>query len=717
MEIRNLKFYKKARTVAAAVALSATLAGNPMIAYAEEANEDIATENTVPEEQLVETENEVVEEPKDEEVSEERETPKETMAEEPKLEAQSTKEEKKTASNETEVITEETATFNGTYDTKEEANAKKEEKEKEYNKAGYENIKSEINETKTLEETGNVIEEYIGSSIVVEKEKYVYDTEEEANAKKEELESSTDPHDIVITVTINKISVDSGEDETKDITKSFASEEEANAYIESLKEDGYEVTNITITQDSHTEERSIDETYDTYEKAEEALNEFSNKYDDVVADEIKENKTETVIETINGETPYETKDEADAALEEFLNDPNNETKEYYFTGEVTGPTPTGEYETTTINETFNSKEEALEYLDQLEQDGYIINEYTFTNDQGQEFGKLEQKYNSMEELEQALEEFKAQYPNDVTSSVETVEAGTVYEAETITQDMKIYQVGNTTFVIIKKGHDVYVWTADELTEDEQSNFKETYKDIASDHVLTGDVVASDSTIFINGYREFTSSNGKIFTFSLDDNNEIQIDMASGAESRVVYGTFEPVLQYILTASGNKSYDLDSGVLTGEKAKEILAYYVNLVKRAKTYSIKATGNETVYDDSYTLIATTIKDILKDKFVLDVLTEFKDYNYTSEVIEKIIYNLTVKADVPVITPEHKPNITPNPVIKPETIPAKEEEALKPSTAPQTGDESDLAWPLAGMVGSATALAGVALVKKRKYVKTKH
>ena len=32
-----------------------------------------------------------------------------------------------------------------------------------------------------------------------------------------------------------------------------------------------------------------------------------------------------------------------------------------------------------------------------------------------------------------------------------------------------------------------------------------------------DVVEDDSTIFINGYREFHSSNGKTFTFSLDEN--------------------------------------------------------------------------------------------------------------------------------------------------------------------------------------------------------
>ena len=722
MKIRNLKLYKKASVITTSAVIAASLTGAPMMVYADEAPEDVSAKTTI-EEEHVEKTNEVKETPKQEAPKQEtpkqeapkQETPKEEVKEEPKVEAKSV--ETKSASNENEVITEDSATFTGTYDTEEEAVNKKDEKEKEYNDAGYENVQSEIKETKTTEETGNVIEEYVDSTITEEKEKYVYDTEEEAIAKKEELESSTNPHDVVITVTINKRTVDTGEDEVEAITETFSSNEEALEYINSLKDEGYEVTDINITQDSHTEERNIEGTYNTYEEAEAALNNFINTYEDVTADEIQENKTDTVIENINGETPYSSKDEAEAALEEFLNDPNNETKEYYFTGEVTGPTGTGEYETTTINETFSSESAALEYLKQLEEEGYTINEYSFINDQGEEFGSIEQKYNTMEELEAALEEFEAQYPNDVNSSVETIEAGTVYEAVTITPDMKIYQIGQTTFVIIKKGHDVYVWTEQELTEEEQNQFKETYSDIATDHVLTGDVVAQDSTMFINGYREFHSSNEKIFEFSLDENNEIQIDMASGAESRVVYGAFEPVIQYLLKATGTKNYDLESGTLTGEKAKEIEAYYINLIKLAKTYSINATGKETVFDDSYTLNATKIRDILKDEYSLDVTTEVKNYKYTPEIIEKILYELTVKADIPLIIPEP----IPEPIIEPEPLPEKEatkeenKEVVK-SYSPQTGDDNDLMAPLAGMLASATALAGLAVTKRKRLVKTK-
>lgn len=132
-------------------------------------------------------------------------------------------------SSESETITDETASFEGTYDNEEEVLNKKEEKEKEYEEAGYENITSKITECTIEEETGKQIEEYVGSTTETEEDAYVFDTEEEANAKKEELE--VDNHDKKVTVTIKKRSVDSGEDEVTTITEQFNSVEEAEAYF------------------------------------------------------------------------------------------------------------------------------------------------------------------------------------------------------------------------------------------------------------------------------------------------------------------------------------------------------------------------------------------------------------------------------------------------------------------------------------------------------
>ena len=80
-------------------------------------------------------------------------------------------------SSESETITDETASFEGTYDNEEEVLNKKEEKEKEYEEAGYENITSKITECTIEEETGKQIEEYVGSTTETEEDAYVFDTE------------------------------------------------------------------------------------------------------------------------------------------------------------------------------------------------------------------------------------------------------------------------------------------------------------------------------------------------------------------------------------------------------------------------------------------------------------------------------------------------------------------------------------------------------------
>ena len=642
----------------------------------------------------------------------------------------------------------ETVTLDETYETNEEAQNALSDFENT-----YDNVTGEITHYTTTEETGKIIEELVDTTTTTNANAYTFDNEADANTKKEELESSADGKYVQISVTINHNIVDTGEDETLTINKQFATKEEAEAYLAQLVDDGYEIIDSSITQDSHSETVTLDKTFETKEAAENALSDFENTYNNVTSDGVKENKTDTVIETINGNQAYNTKDAAEAALETFLNDPNNETDEFYFTGEVIGPTGTGEYETTQINEKFSSEAEAQAFLENLEAEGYTIVSYAFTKDTQSQTGSIEQKYNTMEEAEAALANFTNEYPDNVQSNIETIPSGTVYESTTITEDMKIYQIGSTTFVIIKHGHDVYVWTENPLTDEEIVQFKNTYKEIATDSVLTGDVVASNSTIFISGYEDVIEHNGKHFRFIKNDDNEIVIDMDSGGESRVVAGTFEPVIQYLLTASGIKNIELESGTLTGQKQKEILGYFINLAKKAKTYSVSASGTETVLDDSYTLDANASKDIMKDEYsldvtttensyttypetyekdwykliadgtklvmddtytlkatakkpimvdeyTLDVTTEEKHYNYHFETYEKDWYNLIVKATIP------EKEITPEPTPEKKETPKH----TKEYSIPQTGDTNDI-LPLAGLATASLALAGFSLVKRKR------
>ena len=656
MTVENLKLFKKAGLLASSIVLSATLMAVPTIAYADEVTDDTKTESIQP------------------------------------ANEQTTEKETKTETN---------VTFEGTYETENQANDKQTEKEAEYKEAGYENIESTITTTTTTEETGKIVEEYVNSTITTEEGAYTYDNEADANSKKEELESSADGHDVVITVEVNKNTVESGAYETGEVSETFNSEAEAVSYVDALKNDGYTVTDVNITQDSHEENVTLDQTYDSKNAAEVALSQFESTYNNVTSNGVTENKTDNVIETINGTTAYSEKSAAETALEEFLNDPNNETDEFYFTGTVVGPTGTGTYDTTQINETFNSEAEALTFLANLEDEGYTIVSYQFTKDTEVQTGSIEQKYGSMEDAEAALATFIAEYPNDVESNIDVIEAGTVYEAQTITEDMKIYQIGSTIFVIIKHGNEFFVWTEPQLTSEEIEQFKETFAELHTPHPVTGDNIASDHTQFVYGYNiTYHAKNGKEFYFVLAEDNEILLVIDSGAESRVMYGEFEPVKQYVLTASGSKNVEKDSGTLTGEKQLEILGYYVDLYKKAKTYSVNASGTETILDDTYTLTAKTSKPIMVDEYVLDVITEEKHYKTYPETVEKTWYNLTVKANVPEkeITPEPEP---------------KQEEKVVVEAAtelPPTGDTNDM-LPLTGLAGASLALAGFSLVKRRR------
>ncbi len=51
-----------------------------------------------------------------------------------------------------------------------------------------------------------------------------------------------------------------------------------------------------------------------------------------------------------------------------------------------------------------------------------------------------------------------------------------------------------------------------------------------------------------------------------------------------------------------------------------------------------------DNTYTLKGTKSKDIMKDEYVVDVTTETKHYKHYPKTIDKTLYKLVVKADIP-------------------------------------------------------------------------
>lgn len=542
-------------------------------------------------------------------------------------------------------------------------------------------------------------------------------TSEEANELKVSLESSG-----YTTVIIKSYMKKTGE--IKDtVEKHFNTYDEALEYIESLKSSGLQVENINFVYD--TEEVSLNETYSTLEKAQVALQEFIDTYENANGNLTPNDPsdTDTVIGTTEGTTAYETYEEANTALESFLS--QNETDEFYFVGEVVGPKGTGEYTTSVISESFDSEQEALDYLSNLEAEGYTIIDSLFTNNTEEAERFLNERCETEEAAQAAIAAFENQYHNTSIGEVEKVhdesedttnsfsqnfnseseandylndlsnddtivsgevtssstpgettpidevfdtqeeanekvaelqntyevvntaitaeQAGTVYEAELVTPNLGEHVVTDSLFVINRHGHNIYVWTLNQLTAEEIAEFKRTYKEMNTPTPVDNSTPNVDDATFIYGFNNEFIENGKFFTIKQNEDGTWVAVFDSAATSHVIYGKFIPVnsyhltgsvynniytwtaagtvitkgYDYIVTGSGYETVTLESGTLTGNKKIENQGYYYNVTQKAKSYTVNATGTKTL--ESGTLTADTTEEEMAEFYSLDLIRQ--------------------------------------------------------------------------------------------------
>ena len=390
----------------------------------------------------------------------------------------------------------------------------------------------------------------------------------------------------------------------KIVKKSFIDETQANEYLDSLRSQGYIVKNLVITHDTTIENYPLSVTCNTYEDAQAAIAAFKAQHPSAENENIQTvaDSTKDVVE--NYSMTFESETEADDY---------KATEEGKTTQDVV-------YTATKV---------------------YNVGETVSTS------GVFETRLDA----ENALTAFTSSH--DVIDSQSIVEeaAGTIFEARVITSDQKTYEVGSTTYVIIKKGSDHYIWTEKTLTTAEQNTFIESYKDFNTDNVITYDKLKASHT-FISGYNvDNFSSNHKLFTF-IQENGITYIKMASGAESRVIYGTFLPVSQYVMrasahdvsytvnvnkltkgyvyiaTANASEEVELDSVKLNADVYENVnvqgYKYTTKKHKKAYTYSIVAEGEDKITLASGVLTAKAEKDILKQLYDLDVTTEVEVNN---------------------------------------------------------------------------------------------
>ena len=261
----------------------------------------------------------------------------------------------------------------------------------------------------------------------------------------------------------------------------------------------------------------------------------------------------------------------------------------------------------------------------------------------------EEVFDSQAEADARLAELQNQYGNDIKSSnIETVEAGTVYEAELVTQNQNEYVVTDSLYVINRHGGNIYVWTLNELSAEEITEFKRTYKEINKDNPTDPSMTDVDRGIFIHGMdNEYLTGNHKLFTIVQREDGTWVAIMDSASTSHVIYGKFVPTNEYHLnvtlynnistwtvsgnvvakgydyklTANGTKIVELESGVLTGNKQIEEKKYSYKATKKAKTYTAKGTGTKIVEIESGVL--TGNKQIEEKKYFYNVTKKAKTY----------------------------------------------------------------------------------------------
>ena len=138
--------------------------------------------------------------------------------------------------------------FDGKYDTLEEAEKRKAEKEAEYRNNGYEDIKSEII---TIKDTkGTEVFDHFDIEVTIDA--YTDLSEEEANELKSELEQDEN-----VTATIKEAGEVYDHDEVTDFSEKFKDDEDAAAIIKAMEDKGYTVSDLNYVYDTDTEEVTL----------------------------------------------------------------------------------------------------------------------------------------------------------------------------------------------------------------------------------------------------------------------------------------------------------------------------------------------------------------------------------------------------------------------------------------------------------------------------
>lgn len=393
----------------------------------------------------------------------------------------------------------------------------------------------------------------------ISKESEEYPTREEAENWVENEENNL-PDDYEVE---NKgvIETEKQEIERVKVSEEFSSEEEANDFIkENEDKDNFTVTQTEKYSDwEKTETTTEKETgLASKEEADQKANELTEKYKSEETDTVKYEVTITetqetervfVRETTTSKTSnFDTLEEAETYIENLKLEENEDV-----TITVTGPQEkqvvAGE-ETDQINQTFASKEEAEQFIQEYEDLGYEVSNIS-----------IEEKT--------TIKENKIETGEVIVKSQNKLDSNSRYEVE-----------GN--YIMLKQASShVAIWTEEELSEEQKQSFEESWKQINNDGSIQGQEI-----VFISGTgsKDLSSLGNQWGTYNITtEDGKIIMTCDKNRISHLNYGSFEK--QYKIEEIPETSYEASADI------KKTIYKQVFEVKEDKT--VKEYEEQTTY----------------------------------------------------------------------------------------------------------------------------
>lgn len=505
--------------------------------------------------------------------------------------------------------------------------------------------------------------------------------------------------------------------EEKEINESFDTEESAKERKDEIEKGDIKDSNLSVEKKPAVTEE-VNETFDTEKEALEFVKEYKEKYNsNLSVSEIYSNwvSNGTIkVKELSGLTEEERDNEIERITKE-IEDKNTDTIRYEVSITKTSKTEKVYVRDNVTNETkvFNSLEEANSFIDSLklsenenikvEINGPKTNKVLV----GSETSKIEEVFASEKELDDYIKQLEEQgytlsditKKEVITQETEKVPTGKVIVKRSQKLDSSSkYEVDGNYIMIKQASGNIAIWTKDELTPEEQKSFKESWFAGNYDSSIGKDV--NVYFIFGEGEKDLSYIGNGWGTYNISaKDNKIIMTCDSKRISHLNYGSFEQ--EYI-----EKKVDVTKYAVSGNKTinKYKDEYLVDYKKTEKLFEEKTTYGAEINKEEFT---RDKKYQVNGSYELEKEVWILSGKYIQNNRGSLFYGLIKANDKdiedPVIDNDDKT------VIDNDDKTIIEESKDK---NPKTGDDNNLALPLS-MAGASLLGAGIALGRTRKRV----